>query len=355
MTTAPIDESKLEAFLGQVVTDIGAAQAGILNYVGDRLGLYKGMTAGPVTSQQLADATETNERSVREWLNTQAAGGYINYDAASETYDLPAEHAMVLADEDSPVFIAAGAFEVVAASWGAADKIVDAFRTGNGVAWSEYDDRMFRGVERFFRPGYRSNLTATWIPALDGVEAKLQAGARIADVGCGHGASSIAMAEAYPASTFSGFDMHEPSVNAARKAADAAGVSDRVSFEVSSAQTFPGNDYDLICFFDCLHDMGDPVTAAKQARNAISADGTVLLVEPFANDRVADNLNPVGRAFYAFSASICTQTSLSQEVGRALGAQAGEARLGEVIAEAGFSQFRRATETPFNLILEARP
>ncbi len=355
MTAVNIDETKLEAFLGQVVSDIGAAQAGILNYVGDQLGLYKGMTDGPVTSQQLAEATETDERSVREWLNTQAAGGYVTYDAESGTFALPPEHAMVLADEESPVFIAPGAFEVVAASWAAADKIVDAFRSGKGVAWSDYDSRMFRGVERFFRPGYRSNLTAAWIPALEGVEAKLKAGAHVADVGCGHGASSIAMAEAYPASTFTGFDFHEPSIEAARQAADAAGLSDRVRFEVSSAQTFPGTDYDLICFFDCLHDMGDPVGAAKQARKAVADDGTVLLVEPFANDDLPDNLNPVGRTYYAFSASICTQTSLAQDVGRALGAQAGEARLGEVMAEAGFSRFRRATETPFNLILEARP
>ena len=356
MASTSIDESKLEAFLGQVVSDIGAAQAGILTYIGDRLGLYGAMSgAGPVTPEQLAERTDTNERSVREWLNGQAAGGYVTYDPSSATYELPPEHAMVLGDEDSPVFIAPGAFEIIAASWVAADKAVDAFRNGEGVAWAEYDSRMFRGVERFFRPGYRTNLTNAWLPALEGVDAKLRAGARVADVGCGHGASSIAMAEAYPASTFSGFDFHDQSIEAARRAAAEAGVADRVSFDVAAAQDFPGSGYDLICFFDCLHDMGDPVGAVRQARQAIADDGTVLLVEPFANDSVEDNLNPVGRTFYAFSATVCTQSSLAQDVGRALGAQAGEARLAEVFQEAGFTRFRRATETPFNLILEARP
>ncbi len=356
MTTVSIDETKLETFLGQVVSEMAAAQAGVLIYVGDQLGLYGAMSgAGPLTPEQLASRTDTNERSVREWLNAQAAGGYVTYDPAAATYELPAEHAMVLADQDSPAFIAPGAFEVIAASWGAADKVVDAFRTGTGVGWAEFDSRLASGAERFFRPGYRANLTSSWLPALEGVDAKLQAGARVADVGCGHGASSIAMAEAYPASTFSGFDFHGESIEVARQRAADAGVADRVSFEVATGQNFPGSGYDLICFFDCLHDMGDPVGAVRQARQAIADDGTVLLVEPFANDAVEDNLNPVGRAYYAFSTIICTQNSLAQDVGRALGAQAGEASLAEVLREGGFTRFRRATETPFNLILEARP
>lgn len=356
MTTVSIDETKLESFVGQVVSDMAAAQAGVLTYLGDRLGLYGAMSgAGPVTPAQLAERTDTNERSVREWLNAQTAGGYVTFDPAAATYELPREHAMVLADQDSPVGFAPGAFEVIAASWGAADKAVDAFRSGAGVGWAEFDSRLARGVERFFRPGYRANLTSSWLPALEGVDAKLQAGARVADVGCGHGASSIAMAEAYPASTFSGFDFHDESIEAARRAAADAGVADRVSFDVATAQEFPGSGYDLVCFFDCLHDMGDPVGAARQARQALADDGTVLLVEPFANDALEDNLNPVGRAFYAFSTIICTQNSLAQDVGAALGAQAGEARLADVMHEAGFTRFRRATETPFNLILEARP
>jgi SAM-dependent methyltransferase len=323
-------------------------------YVGEKLGLYRAMAdAGPLTPRQLADRTATYERYVREWLNNQAAGGYVTYSPEDGTYELPDEQALVLADDSSSVFIG-GLFEVVAAMWASADRVADAFRTGEGVGWHEHDHRLFHGVERLFGPIYRGNLTAQWIPALDGVEAKLQAGAKVADVGCGHGVSTILMAQAYPNSTFYGFDYHEESIRAAREAAAEAGVEDRVTFETAAAKDFPGSGYDLICFFDSLHDMGDPVGAAAYAREALAKDGTVMLVEPIAGDRVEENFNPVGRLYYAGSTFLCTPSSLAQEVGLGLGAQAGEARLGEVMSEAGFGRFRRATETPFNLVLEAR-
>jgi SAM-dependent methyltransferase len=348
-----IDEARLEAFMGQVVTDLSAATSAALMAVGERLGLYKAMAgAGPLTPAQLAERTGTHERSIREWLNNHAAGGYVTYDGDAGTYELSDEAAFALADEGSPMFLG-GVFDVLAAVWAAEDKIVDAFRTGKGLGWHEHHPRLFRGTERFFRPGYRTHLTTDWIPALEGVEGKLQAGAHVADVGCGHGASTIIMAQAYPASTFVGFDYHDASIEAARKAAADAGVADRVTFEVGAAKDISGT-FDLICFFDCLHDMGDPVGAAAAARKALADDGTILLVEPFANDRVEDNLNPVGRMMYAASTFICTQASLSQEVGLALGAQAGEQRLRDVFTEAGYSRFRRATETPFNLVFEAK-
>jgi SAM-dependent methyltransferase len=350
-----VDEERLMAFMGQAVTDMSAAISVALMYIGDRLGLYKGMAgAGPITSLQLAEKTGTSERYVREWLSNNAAGGYVAYDASTQTFELPDEQAFALADESSPVFLG-GAFQLLASCWADADLIADAFKTGKGVGWHEHDHRLFQGTERFFRPGYAGHLTTAWIPALDGVEPKLQAGATVADVGCGHGASTIIMALAYPKSTFLGFDYHDKSIHAAREAAAAAGVSGRIAFEVATAKDYPGSDYDLICFFDALHDMGDPVGAAAHAKQALKSNGTVMLVEPFANDKLEDNFSPVGRMFYGGSTMLCTPASLSQEVGLGLGAQAGEARLAGVAKEAGFSRFRRAAETPFNLVLEARP
>jgi 2-polyprenyl-3-methyl-5-hydroxy-6-metoxy-1,4-benzoquinol methylase len=350
-----IDQGKLEEFMGQAVGDLGAAISGLMVYLGDELGLYKAMAgAGSLTSAQLAERAGCDERYVREWLGNQAAGGYVTYDAAADAYELPEEQALALADEDSPVFLPGG-FAGIAAAWAGSMKFVEAFRTGQGVGWHEQDTRLFRGTERFFRPGYKAHLVAEWIPALEGVEAKLQAGAKVADVGCGHGASTILMAQAYPKSTLVGFDYHEGSVDTARKRAAESGVGDRVTFEVASAKDYPGTGYDVIAFFDCLHDMGDPEGAVRHSRSAIADEGTVLLVEPFAGDRVEDNLNPVGRAFYGFSTVICTMASKAQEVGLALGAQAGEAAWRDIFTDAGFTRFRRATETPFNLILEARP
>ncbi|MDQ1698031.1 MAG: hypothetical protein QOJ03_3384 [Frankiaceae bacterium] len=348
-----MDETKLEQFMGKAVTDMAAAMTLLLMTIGDKLGIYKAMAgAGSVTTEELAKSTGLDERYLREWLGNQVAGGYVSYDAKTKTYELPEEHAFALADEDSPVFLG-GAFDVFGAAWAAEDQVTDAFRTGKGIGWHEQHPRLFRGTERFFRPGYKAHLTAEWIPALDGVEDKLKAGATVADIGCGHGASTIIMAEAYPASRFVGFDYHEPSIDAASKAAATAGVADRAHFEVAAAKDFKGT-FDLVCFFDCLHDMGDPVGAAAHARKALKPGGTVLLVEPFANDNLEDNINPVGQMFYGASTFVCTPASKSQEVGLGLGAQAGEGRLHEVFTQAGFSSFRRATETPFNLVLEAQ-
>ncbi len=350
-----INEAKLEAFVEQVVTDMAASMSGVMTNIGHKLGLYKAMAgAGSMTPAQLAHKTNTHERYVLEWLNNQAAGGYVTYDPAKRTYELPDEQAMVLANPSSPVFMAPG-FDLISSVWLDEDKVIDALRTGKGIGWQEHHHRLFCGCEAFFRTGYQTHLTTEWIPALEGVDAKLQAGAKIADVGCGHGASTIVMAQAYPDSTFVGFDYHKESIETARQRAMEAGVGDRVRFEVATAKNFPGSDYDLVCFMDCLHDMGDPVGVAHHTRKVLVADGTVLLVEPFAGKDVEDNLNPVGRMFYAGSTAICTPCSLSQEVGLGLGAQAGERRLSQVMAEAGFTHFRRATQTPFNLILEARP
>ncbi len=352
--TPAVDEAKLGAFVGQAVTDMGAAISGLLLHLGDRLGLYKAMAgAGPITAGTLAHRTGTAERYVREWLGNQAAGGYVLYDAAEDTYELPPEQAMVVADEDSPVFLG-GAFETIASCYADHDAFVDAFRSGKGIAWREHDDRLFSGVLRFFRPGYAAQLVQAWLPALDGVVERLQEGARVADIGCGLGASTIIMAKAFPRSTFVGIDTHNLSIVGARKAAAEAGVSQRTTFEIASAHDLPGQGYDLVCMFDALHDMGDPVGAARRARQALAPGGTLLLVEPAAGDGLEDNLNPVGRAYYGLSTVICTPGSLAQEVGLGLGAQAGQRRLAGVLNEAGFSQVRRATETPFNLILEAR-
>jgi SAM-dependent methyltransferase len=322
--------------------------------LGHKLGLYKAMAgAGPLSAHEVASRAGCAERYVREWLNSQAAGGYVDYHPASETYELPAEHALVLADEDSPAFFPP-AWEVVASLWFDENKAIDAFQTGKGIPWGDHDGRLFCGVAAFFRPGYTANLTTNWIPALDGAADKLAAGARVADIGCGHGHSTIIMAEAYPNSRFWGFDTHAESVAAARENASRAGVDDRVTFEVADAKSYPNQGYDLICMFDCLHDLGDPVGAARHAAHALEDDGTVMLVEPFAHDRVEDNFNPIGRLYYAASTTLCCAHSLSEEVGLALGAQAGEGRLADVFAKAGFGSFHRATETPFNLVLEAR-
>jgi SAM-dependent methyltransferase len=354
-THAPIDETKLTAFLGQMVNDLGAAANAPLMLLGDRLGLYQAVASqGPLTSVALAEHTGLGERLVREWLAAQAASGYVTYDPATETYAMPPEQAMVLADPDSPVFLA-GFFESLYAMMVAEPTVREAFRSGRGVGWHEHHPCLFSGTERFFRTGYRAHLVQAWLPALDGVVAKLEQGAHVADVGCGHGASTIIMAEAFPRSRFVGFDYHEASIARATEAAQAAGVADRVTFAVAAAATYPGRDYDLVTFFDCLHDMGDPVGAARHVRETLAPDGTWMIVEPFANDALADNLNPVGRLYYAASTMLCTPASLSQEVGLGLGAQAGERRLREVVTEGGFTRFRRATATPFNLILEARP
>jgi SAM-dependent methyltransferase len=355
MSTTGIDQAKLEAFMGQAVTDMGACISAPLMLIGEKLGLYKAMAgAGPLTPQEVAQRSGAAERYVREWLSNQAAGGYVTYDPESERYTLPDEQALALADEDSPFYIL-GLYDSIASLYADEDQILEAFRSGGGMGWHEHDHRLFRGTERFFRPGYRANLVPEWIPALEGVQEKLEDGARVADVGCGHGASTIIMAEAFPNSEFFGFDYHDASIARAREAADQAGVGDRITFEVASAKDYPGTGYDLACVFDCLHDMGDPVGASAHVLSTLAPDGTWMIVEPFAGDRVEQNLNPVGRVFYGASTMICTPASLSQEVGLALGAQAGEARLTEVLEEGGFTRVRRATETPFNLILEARP
>jgi SAM-dependent methyltransferase len=355
MGATGIDEAKLEAFMGQAVTDMGAIISGPLMLIGEKLGLYKAMAhAGSLTSQEVAERSGAAERYVREWLGNQAAGGYVTYDPNSDRYTLPDEQALALADEDSPFYIL-GLYDSIASLYADEDQILEAFRSGKGMGWHEHDHRLFRGTERFFRPGYRASLVAEWIPALDGVQEKLQRGAKVADIGCGHGASTIIMAAAFPNSEFFGFDYHDASIERAREAAGEAGVGDRITFEVAAAKDYPGSDYDLVCVFDCLHDMGDPVGASAHVLETLATDGTWMIVEPFANDRVEDNLNPVGRVFYGASTVICTPASLSQEVGLALGAQAGEARLTDVLKEGGFTRVRRATETPFNLILEARP
>ena len=351
---ATIDEAKLNAFVHKALGDIGSALTASLVVVGDKLGLYRALANGSaLTPAELALRTGTTERSVREWLAAQAAAGYVEYDAATRRYALPAEHAIALSDEQSPACVLGG-FQAMTAAMRAAPKVTEAFRTGCGLGWHEHDPDLFEGVERFFRPGYNANLVSSWIPALDGVQAKLTEGGHVADIGCGFGASTIIMAKAFPHSTFVGFDYHRESIEQARERAAQAGVSDRVTFEVAKAKDFPGR-YDLAACFDCLHDMGDPVGAAAHVRQSLKPGGTWLLVEPNAADRVEDNLNPVGRLFYSVSTLVCTQASLSQEVGTALGAQAGEARLREVVTRAGFRHFRVATQTPFNLVCEVRP
>lgn len=350
-----VDPQRLDAFLAKMVGDMGAAVSGALVVLGDRLGLYKALAAqGPCTSAELAAATGTSERYVREWLSAQAAADYVTFNADTQKFFLTPEQALVFADEESPAFMAGG-FEILQAMWRDEPKISEAFRSGAGVGWHEHDACLFRGTERFFRPGYNAHLIGEWLPALDGVAQKLAAGAEVADVGCGHGASTILMAQAFPNSRFTGFDYHPASIERARERAAAAGVADRTRFEVAAAKDYPGDAYDLVCIFDALHDMGDPVGAARHIRETLKPDGAFMLVEPFAHDEMTENLNPVGRLFYSASTMLCTPASLSQEVGLGLGAQAGERRLKAVADEAGFTRFRRAAETPFNLVFEVRP
>jgi SAM-dependent methyltransferase len=350
----PIDEAKLQAFMGKMVGDLGAAMGAALILVGDKLGLYKAVAAaGPITSDELAKRTGTDERYVREWLAAQAAAGYIEYDPAAQRYWMTPEQELVFAVEGSPVFVP-GAFEIVSSTLRDEPKITQAFRTGHGVGWHEHDSLLFRGTERFFRPGYAAHLVSEWIPALEGVCEKLERGATVADVGCGHGSSTILMAKAFPKSTFIGFDYHQPSLDRAAEAAREAAVTN-IRFERAAARDYPGNNYALVAFFDCLHDMGDPVAASAHVRETLAPDAAWMIVEPFAGDTVQDNLNPIGRIFYAASTLICTPASKAQEVGLALGAQAGEKRVREVVTAGGFSRFRRATQTPFNLVFEARP
>jgi SAM-dependent methyltransferase len=350
-----IDGAKLEQFVFRAVEEVGATLNAALVVMGDKLGLYRAMAgAGGVTPVELARRTGVAERYVREWLNAQAAGGYVTYDPDGGTYTLPPEQAVAMTDESSPAYLP-GFFQIALGSVIDSPRITESARTGEGVGWHEHNHDVFDGCERFFRPGYHANLIGAWLPALDGVVERLEAGALVADLGCGHGSSTILMAQAFPRSRFVGSDYHGGSIETARRRAQEAGVADRVTFEHAAAATHPGEDYDLVTMFDCLHDMGDPVGAARRVRELVAADGTWMIVEPMAGDRVEDNLNPVGRAYYGFSTFLCTPASLSQEVGLALGAQAGEARIGDVVAAGGFSRFRRAAETPFNLVFEARP
>jgi SAM-dependent methyltransferase len=349
-----VDPAKLDALVARAIADISAAYGGVMISLGNRLGLYKAMAgAGPLTARELASRAKCAERYVREWLNSQVAGGYLAYHAISDTYELTPEQAFVLADEDSPVFMP-NAWSVPASMWADEPKAEEAFRTGKGIAWGDHDGRLFCGVAAFYRNGYRASLVPEWLPALDRVVGKLKAGALVADVGCGHGHSTALMAEAFPASRFRGFDAHPVSIAEARKIAAKAGVAQRATFATARADDYPGTGYDLICFFDCLHDLGDPVAAAAHAAKAIARDGTVMLVEPFANDRVEDNISPVARMYYAASTTICCAHAISEGGRLVLGAQAGEARLADVFRKAGFTRFRRAFATPFNLVLEAR-
>jgi SAM-dependent methyltransferase len=349
-----IDEQKLNELLGRVVGDLSSSYGGVMVSLGHKLGLFKAMAgAGPVSSQELAKRSGCAERYVREWLNAQAAGGYVSYHPRSATYELTPEQAMVLADDTSPVFIPP-AWQVVASLWFDEDKALRAFRTGEGVSWRDHDERLFCGSAAFYRNAYRGSLVKDWLPALDGVLAKLEAGAKVADIGCGHGHSTVLMAQAFPRSKFWGFDGHAQSIVEAKQIAASAGVAGRVTFEVADATAYPAEGYDLICFFDCLHDMGRPVHAASHAAKTLATDGTVMLVEPFAGDRVEDNINPVGRLYYAASTTICCAHAISENGTHVLGAQAGKRRLNEVFERAGFRHFRQAVQTPFNLILEAR-
>jgi SAM-dependent methyltransferase len=348
-----MDTAKLDAVVARAIGDLSAGYGGVMVSLGNRLGLYKAMAgAGPLSSREVAKRANCTERYVREWLNSQVAGGYVVYHAISDTYELTPEQAFVLADENSPVFIP-NAWAVPASMWADEDKAVEAFRTGKGIPWGDHNGRLYCGVAAFYRNAYRASLVSEWLPALDGVVEKLDAGGLVADIGCGHGHSTVLMAEAFPVSKFHGFDTHQESIVEAQRVAAEAGVIG-ASFATSRADTYPGTDYDLICFFDCLHDMGDPVAAAAHAAKAIARDGTVMLVEPFANDQVEDNISPVARMYYAASTTICCAHAISEGGPMVLGAQAGEARLAEVFRKAGFTRFRRAFATPFNLVLEAR-
>jgi SAM-dependent methyltransferase len=348
------DQDRLNAFMGKMLGDLGAIATGAAVLLGDRLGLFTALReGGRLTAAELAERTGTQERLVREWLSALAAAGYVEYESMADRFYLNPEQELVFADESSPAFMA-GAFEVLSSLWLDEERVRQAFRSGKGVGWHEHSVCLFRGTERFFRPGYNSNLVGSWLPALDGVVEKLERGADVADVGCGHGASTVLMARAFPKSRFFGFDYHAPSIERAREAAREAGATGNTQFEVAAAKAYPGS-YDLVAFFDCLHDMGDPAGAAAHVRRSLKADGTWMIVEPFAHDNLAANLNPVGRIYYAASTFVCTPASQSQEVGLGLGAQAGEARLRGVVTSGGFTRFRRAAETPFNIVLEARP
>jgi SAM-dependent methyltransferase len=349
-----LDMDKLNAFVGQFVGDLGAAVHAGMVVIGEKLGLYKALAAAPMTSSELSAKTGTDERYVREWLASQAAGGYVTYDEKTRQFSLSEEQAFTLANEDSPAYLP-GAFELALGSLAAVPRITESFRSGAGLGWHEHEEGVFHGCEKFFRPGYAANLVSSWLPSLEEVLPKLEAGARVADVGCGKGASTILMAKAFPNSQFFGFDYHDQSIAGARESAKRQGVGDRVTFEVAPAKGYPGKDYDLVTVFDCLHDMGDPAGASAHVLQSLKPDGTWMIVEPFANDDLKDNLNPVGRVYYSFSTLLCTPCSRSQEVGLCLGAQSGEARIREVVTSAGFSRFRRAAETPFNLVYEARP
>ncbi|PCJ97152.1 MAG: SAM-dependent methyltransferase [Flavobacteriaceae bacterium] len=349
-----LNEGKLNDLLGKVVVEMGAAANGPLITIGDKLGLYEVLSkSGHMSSNELATKTNTAERYVREWLSAQAASGYVEYDTKDQKFFMTPEQSAVFGDRKSPVFMT-GAFYAISSLYHDEPKIENAFKTGEGVSWGDHNTCLFCGTEKFFSPSYAGNLISSWLPALDGVVAKLQKGAKVADIGCGHAASTIIMAKAFPNSSFIGFDFHEASIEQAKLRAKDAGLTN-VSFAVATAKDFPGNDYDFIAYFDCLHDMGDPVGACSHTKNALKPDGTCMIVEPFSNDSLEENLNPVGRAFYAFSTMLCIPCSINQEVGLALGAQAGEKRLKKVISEGGFTKFKRAMETPFNLILEARP
>src|SRR6266496_301206 len=350
-----MDEAKLHQFVGQMLNDLGGAVSIALVRMGDALGLYKTLhQKGPMTVKELATAAGVNERYLREWASHHAASNYLSYDPTTQKFTLPPEQAMVFAVDDSPVNMI-GAFDSMVAMTGSQDKVQPAFKNGGGVGWGDQSTCLFCAVARFFRPGYKNHLVSEWLPALDGVIAKLEHGARVADVGCGHGISTMLMAKAFPNSEFIGYDFHPSSIEHAQAHARENGVSGNTRFEVATSKDYPGKDFDLVAFFDCLHDMGDPVGAAAYVRQSLKPDGSWMIVEPMAGDRLEDNLNPVGRIYYGASTMVCVPTSLSQEVGAALGAQAGEAKLREVIGAGGFSRIRRATETPFNMILEARP
>jgi 2-polyprenyl-3-methyl-5-hydroxy-6-metoxy-1,4-benzoquinol methylase len=350
-----VDGDKLMQFVFRAVDEVGATLNTALVVMGDRLGLYRALAgAGPLSPAELAERTGTAERYIREWLNAQAAGSYVAYEPESGRYSLPPEQAVALTDETSPAYLP-GFFQIALGSMLDSPKIAEVVRTGAGFGWHEHVHDVHEGCERFFRPGYNAHLISEWLPALDGVVAKLERGAQVADVGCGHGASTILMARAFPNSIFAGSDYHDGSIETARRHATEAGVTGRASFETAPAAAYSGTGYDLVTMFDCLHDMGDPVAAARHVRGTLKSDGTWMIVEPHAGDRVEENLNPVGRAFYSFSTLLCTPASLSQDAGLALGAQAGEARIRDVVTAGGFTHFRRVAETPFNLVFEARP
>jgi ubiquinone/menaquinone biosynthesis C-methylase UbiE len=349
-----IDQDKLMDFIHRFVGDLGATVTAGGVVIGHRLGLYKALADEAATAEQLAARTHTDPRYVAEWLRGQAAGGYVEFDSASDTYSMTEEQAFALANPDGGLY-APGAFVLALGALRAEPRITEAFRTGAGMGWHQHDGDVFVGCEQFFRPGYIANLVPSWIPALEGVQDKLQAGAKVADIGCGLGASTILLAQAYPNSQFTGYDYHDGSIELAHKRAGESGVADRVSFEVATAASFSGSDYDLAATFDCLHDMGDPLGAARHIRQALKPDGTWLVVEPYAADDVAGNMNPVGRTYYGFSTLLCVPNALSQPGGYTLGAQAGEAAIRQIATDAGFTRFRRAAETPFNLVYEVRP